>query len=161
MNSECVRIADQLSRALDGDPWHGSPLRDLLDGLTAEQARTRPMPAAHSIGELVLHMELYLRLALDATRGVSMPKLYGTENDWPAAADSPEDWAAANNQLFHSGEQLAHAIEGFADTRLADTVPGRAYDFYNLFHGVVQHSLYHGGQIALLRKALSHGPVLS
>jgi hypothetical protein len=28
------------------------------------------------------------------------------------------------------------------------------YDFYYLFHGIVQHSLYHGGQIAMLKKAV-------
>ena len=43
------------------------------------------------------------------------------------------------------------------DARLQDTVPGRQYDFYYLFHGIVQHSLYHGGQIAMLKKAMSAG----
>jgi len=52
---------------------------------------------------------------------------------------------------------LAAAIEDFDDAKLQDTVPGRQYDFYYLFHGIVQHSLYHGGQIAMLKKALSAG----
>ena len=32
-----------------------------------------------------------------------------------------------------------------------ETVVSNAY----LFHGVVQHGLYHGGQVAMLKKALS------
>jgi len=42
LNAECLRIADQLRRAFNGDPWHGSPLRDLLAGVPAEQALALP-----------------------------------------------------------------------------------------------------------------------
>jgi hypothetical protein len=156
MNSESVRIADQLRRAFAGDAWHGPPLRDLLADVTAEQACARPLPSAHSVWELVAHIDAWVRAAFEATEGVPMPKLYGTEKDWPRVADSSAAaWTDANDHLFQSAEQLAKAIEGFADARLKDTVPGREYDFYYLFHGIVQHSLYHGGQIAMLKRALS------
>ncbi len=152
---ECVRIADQLRKAFGNDPWHGPPLSELLQGITAEQARSHPIPGAHSVWELVLHIELYVRVALDATRGVPMPKLYETGKDWPTAGEGSEEWEAANGLLFGAGEELARAIEGLGDERLSETAPGRDYDFYYLFHGVVQHSLYHGGQIALLKKELA------
>ena len=84
-----------------------------------------------------------------------MPKLFGTERDWPAPTDdSAEGWFDAQDKLFEDAEKLAHAIEGFDEAKLTDTVPGRSYDFYYLFHGIVQHSLYHGGQIAILKKAI-------
>jgi hypothetical protein len=59
--------------------------------------------------------------------------------------------------MFHNAGNLAQAIEGFDDAKLRAIVPGRQYDFYYLFHGIVQHSLYHGGQIAMLKKAISAG----
>jgi hypothetical protein len=152
MRAECLRIADQFRRAFNGDPWHGSPLRDLLTGITPEQARARPLPAAHNIWELVLHIEIYVRVALDATQGIAMPRLFGTEQDWPALPENTAEWATAIDRLFQSAEQLAQAIEVFDDSRLEDIAPGRQYDFYYLLHGIVQHSLYHGGQIALLKK---------
>ena len=87
-----------------------------------------------------------------------MPKLYGTEGDWPAVSDdSSAAWIAAQDRLFQNAERLAQAMERFDEAKLQDTVPGRQYDFYYLFHGIVQHSLYHGGQIAMLKKALSAG----
>src|SRR5271165_6095389 len=149
MHSESLRIADQLRKAFTGDPWHGSPLRDLLAGITAEQATARPLPSAHCIWELVLHIDIYVGIALDATQGVPMPKLFGTGRDWPAPGDT--SWTKAARHMFDNAENLAHAIEEFTDARLLDIVPGRDYDFYNLFHGIVQHSLYHGGQIAMLK----------
>jgi uncharacterized damage-inducible protein DinB len=156
MNSESLRIADQLRRAFTGDPWHGSPFLDLLAGISAEQARARPLPSVHSIWELILHVDVYLHAALGATQGVAMPKLYATEGDWPALRDdSSAAWIAAQDRLFQNAERLAQAIERFDDAKLQEIVPGRQYDFYYLFHGIVQHSLYHGGQIAMLKKALS------
>ena len=156
MNSEPLRIADQLSRAFSGDPWHGPPIRDLLAGITAVQASDRPVAAAHSILELVLHIDLYTQAALEATDGTPMPGWYGTEQDWPPVLEvSDADWAQAKERLFQNAVQLAVAIRTFAENRLLDIVPGREYDFYYLFHGVVQHSLYHGGQIALLKKVIA------
>jgi hypothetical protein len=156
MNSECVRIADQLNRAFSGDPWHGSPIRDLLAGVTAGQASSRPVPSAHTIWELVAHIDMYLGAAIEAVHGTPMPMWFGTEQDWPQTGEATAPaWTAAGDTLFRNSDRLTDAIRLFTDARLQDTVPGRDYDFYYLFHGVVQHSLYHGGQIALLKKQLS------
>jgi hypothetical protein len=87
-----------------------------------------------------------------------MPKIGGTSSDWRLVLDtSSAAWRAATSRLFQSAKRLAKGIEGFSDDRLSDTVPGRDYDFYYLFHGIVQHSLYHAGQIAMLKKAVSEG----
>ena len=73
--------------------------------------------------------------------------------DWRTVSDaSVEAWSNAVKSLFKTKDELAAAIEKFDDARLTETVPGRKYDFYYLFHGIVQHSLYHAGQIALLKK---------
>ena len=155
MNSECNRIADQLRRAFGGDAWHGPPLRELLAGVSIEQALGRPLATAHSIWELVVHIDMYVDAAIQAAHGTPMPRWYGTDQDWPPVTYSAAGaWADALERLFRNGESLARAIEGFTDSRLQEAVPGREYDFYYLFHGIVQHSLYHGGQIAILKKVL-------
>jgi uncharacterized damage-inducible protein DinB len=154
MNTECLRIADQLSRAFRGKAWHGPSLQELLAGMTAEQAAARPLRGAHSAWELVLHIEVWTRAAGGALEGVPMPTIVGTPDDWPPVEDaSQQAWTEALSRMFESEERLSRAIERFGDDRLGETVPGRKYDFYYLFHGVIQHSLYHGGQIGLLKKA--------
>lgn len=85
-----------------------------------------------------------------------MPKIYGTEKDWPILRDdSSVAWFDTQDSLFRNAEKLVQAIEKFEDAKLTDIVPGRPYNFYHLFHGIVQHSLYHAGQIAILKKAIS------
>lgn len=54
--AERDRLLDELRRAWDGDPWHGDPVRRVLEGITADQAAARPLPHAHGVWELVLHM---------------------------------------------------------------------------------------------------------
>jgi uncharacterized damage-inducible protein DinB len=158
MNTECIRIADQLRRAFEGKAWHGPSLTELLADVTAEQAKARPIAKTHSIWELVLHIAVWTQAAADAVQGVPMPNIVGTDKDWPAVQDaSPQAWEAAVSHMFAASEALSLAIRQFGDDRLAETVPGRQYDFYYLFHGVVQHSLYHGGQVALLKKAIVGG----
>ena len=161
MNAESLRIADQLRRAFIRDAWHGSPLLDLLDDVSPDQARVRPLPAAHNTWELVLHIDFWVHAALEAAQGVAMPKLDGAgraKDDWPALTDTGAlAWFDAQDRLFKNAESLVQAIEKFEDAKLENVVPGREYNFYRLFHGIVQHSLYHGGQIAILKKALSAG----
>ena len=55
----------------------------------------------------------------------------------------------------HVHEELVRAVSQFPEARLSDRVPGKQgahYKFYYMLHGVVQHELYHAGQIALLKK---------
>ena len=47
-------------------------------------------------------------------------------------------------------------MASFPDSRLGEQVPGKSENYYNFFYmfsGIVQHELYHAGQIALLKKA--------
>jgi hypothetical protein len=156
MNTECLRIAEQLRRAFAGDAFHGSSLKELLADVTPEQAKARPITTAHSIWELVSHIEVWTEFAAQAAKSVPMPDLsiIGTDKDWPPVTDATaEAWAGTLDRMFQASLRLSQLMEGFADDRLQETVPGRQYNFHSLFDGIVQHSLYHAGQIALLKKA--------
>jgi DinB superfamily len=157
-NTECTRIADQLRRAFAGEAWHGPSLHELLSDVNSRQANSRPLAAAHSIWELSLHIGIWIGHAQASMRGVPMPPFVDNmppEQNWPAIKDSgPAAWKQTVDNTLRGGKELAAAVEKFGDERLGETVPGRNYAFYNLFHGIVQHSIYHGGQIAILKKAL-------
>jgi hypothetical protein len=57
------------------------------------------------------------------------------------------------DRLRSTSKDLVAAIRGMEDARLDEPAGGREFNFYFLLHGVVQHNLYHAGQIALLKKA--------
>jgi uncharacterized damage-inducible protein DinB len=140
---ENYRIADQLRRAVYGEAWHGDAVFELLSGMTAEQAATRPAGGGHSIAELTLHIAAWMEAADRRLHGD--PALLLGDDDWPP----PQDWSAARERLRAACEVLLTSIEK-ADLDAA--VPGKAYDVYFLLHGVIQHTLYHAGQIAVLKR---------
>src|SRR5215470_5713252 len=106
MNSESARIADQLRRAFNGEAWHGPDLHALLSDVKAKQAHAHPVAGAHSIWELVLHIEVWTGAALGAIRGTPMPKIVGTTEDWRTVTDaSVEAWSNAVKSLFKTKDE--------------------------------------------------------
>ena len=158
--NEIARIVDQLEREHAGDPWHGSPLAAILDGISWEQASARPIAGAHSIWELVLHMAAWKNEVRHRLSGE--PAGEPEEGDWPAAESvSREGWSAALEKLELAHRLLVSAIKDFPEQNLyipindaREQVPGAGTTYYELLHGIVQHDVYHAGQMAILKKAL-------
>ena len=152
--NEIVRIADQLRRSQQGDAWHGPALTELLADVDAAQALWRPGPAAHNIWELVNHLTAWQTAANGAVRGGVMPRL-GKADDWPAAGRTEAQWRTAVKRLAKVNRELLAALSAFPEQRLDDRLPGRKHSFYFMLHGIIQHNLYHAGQVALLKKLLT------
>ena len=155
--NEVERIEDQFRRAFDGQAWHGPSVLALLEGVTAQQAAAHPVPGAHSIWELTLHIAAWenackLRLEGD-------PAQLSDEEDWPPVTDlSEEAWTQTKQQLRSNHEELLKAIARVDESKLDQPVMSHATipfsSTYVTLHGGVQHDLYHAGQIAILKKAL-------
>jgi uncharacterized damage-inducible protein DinB len=152
--SEAARIADQLQRAFEGEAWHGDSLLEILKGVSAEQAAARPIKNGHTIWELVLHIAAWDGAVRRRMGGVAV-KLTDAENFPPVANTNEAAWGKALAEVRRAHEELIAAVSAMADARLYEMVPGKEgahYTFYYMLHGVVQHELYHAGQIALLKK---------
>jgi len=151
-SQETGRIADQLRRAYAGEAWHGPSLRENLEGVSASAAASRPIEGAHSIWELVLHLTAWIRLTKEVMDGARYVSLAG-DADWPPVGATDEAaWLSTLENLERAEKALEDAVKQFPEDRLSEQIPGREFKFYVLLHGVVQHNLYHAGQIALLRK---------
>lgn len=149
-------LADQLRRAHQGEAWHGPSLREILAGITAEMASSRPVAQAHGIWELVTHISAWLPAVgrrLDG-ESVELP----AAADWPATAESSETaWQNALAALERETQKLQETIAKLPEESLHKGVPGRDHSVRFMLEGVIQHHLYHAGQIALLKKMVSAG----
>ena len=155
--SEVDRIRDQFRRAFEGEAWHGPAVLALLDGVTAEQAAARPIPGAHSIWELTLHIAAWERACLRRLNGD--PAQLTDAEDWEPVNDTSEAaWESTKQQLIDNHRELLEAIASVDDARLNEPImthPEIPFSsVYVTLHGGVQHDLYHAGQIAMLKKAL-------
>ena len=152
--SEVRRIKSQIRRAFEGQAWHGPSVKELLSNVTAEQAAAHPVAGGHSIWELVLHIGAWENIARLRVKGEGRDTPT-TEQDWPPVADTSEQaWKSALEELERGNQALRDEVALLDDEQLNEIIPVHNYSIYFLLHGVIQHSLYHAGQIALLKKAL-------
>lgn len=158
---ETQRLADMLERVLDGDPWHGSNVLALLADLPADDAAVRPWPGAHSVWELVLHMTGWVEEVRARLGGAAASE--PRDGDWPQVGDvTGARWKAAVARLAEAHRALARAIREAGDEVLEtpvvdhrDAASGTGLSRYLTLHGLVHHTVYHAGQIALVRKAVA------
>ncbi|HTW22230.1 MAG TPA: DinB family protein [Candidatus Baltobacteraceae bacterium] len=150
---EVQRILDQMDRAFSGDAWHGPPLMRLLDGFSAEDASKHAVPHAHSIWELVHHIGSWNSIVQHRLQGETVDVT--AQLDWPPVWEVSEpSWKRALENLAESRSRLRGVAAALRDDQLDEKVGTTDVSRYQILHGVIQHDLYHAGQIAVLKKAL-------
>jgi uncharacterized damage-inducible protein DinB len=153
--SETKRILDQLHRSYYGPAWSGPAVVELLRGVTAAQAAATPIAGGHSIWELLQHISAWedvARRRVNGQRIVSLPP----EQDYPPLGETVEaNWKKARAHAEQVHMTLEECVGLLRDGRLEEVVEGEEkHSIYALLHGVIQHNLYHAGQMALLKKAI-------
>ncbi|MEZ4702352.1 MAG: DinB family protein [Rhodothermales bacterium] len=144
------RLADQIRRAVHGPAWHGPSVREALEGITVAQAARRH-DGAHTIWEIVLHIDVWQRVALRRLRGDAFEPT--AEEDWPMPPRLDEPgWTDTLAGLDAGTDALTTAIAHLPASRLEEPVPGKPYALGMMLMGVPQHAAYHAGQIVVLRK---------
>jgi uncharacterized damage-inducible protein DinB len=153
--TEIDRILDQLKRAFEGQAWHGPSIKESLNGVTASQAHARPLANAHSIWQLVHHIAVWEDVGRRRLEGDPAEVPISSAEDWPTAEDVSEAaWEESKAALERGHQALVEAISRVPESRLDEPIIEGKSTVYVTLHGVIQHDLYHAGQIAILKKAL-------
>lgn len=152
--SQIELIVDELKRAFDGEAWHGPALMEIVNGIDARTAAARPLPRAHSIWELVLHVAVWENVIVRRIHGETV-QLNDEENFGHVERATESAWRDAVKRLRETHALLVSTVAALPESRLNDRVPGKDYNLLFMLLGAVQHAAYHGGQIALLKRASS------
>jgi uncharacterized damage-inducible protein DinB len=155
------KLKNQLTQILSGDAWYGPNVHDLLAQTTFEAAYEKPPGSVHNIAEIVLHMISWTEEVLDRMNGqtAGLP----TSGDWPDAGTPDEQkWQNYVNDLKLVNVNLQGAIQNFppekwcgpiVDERSRELGTGVSYEA--LVEGLIQHHIYHSGQISLLLRLIT------
>ena len=148
---EIQKAIDELKDIHGGEAWHGPALKEILSGVTAEQAASRPLARAHSIWELVLHIAAWENVWIRRLAGQPMDE--PEEGDFPPVSEiSEKAWQQTLARLDETHRHLIETIAGLTGERLHETVVGKDYTVEYMLRGLMRHHVYHAGQIALLKK---------
>ena len=148
--TEKENIIENLKRLHEGNAWHGPSIREALRDVSAEKA-ARQVDGLHTIWGLVLHIGAWEEVFTLRLEGQA--KNQPDEGDFPPVREtSPEAWKSALEYLETAHQELIQTISELPDSKLGETVPGKDYSVRFMLVGIIQHHVYHTGQISLLKK---------
>ena len=149
MLSEVLRLRQLLERTYQGDAWHGPSVQAVLSDLSVSQALCR-LGGSHNSAELVRHMTAWRRFVILRLEEATTYEL-SDEVNWTTVNHLDEStWQQTRRELEQSQNDLLSSLESMKQERLSQPVAHRSYDYYTLLHGIIQHDIYHLGQIRLL-----------
>jgi uncharacterized damage-inducible protein DinB len=145
--SRAKRISDLLRSTFEKNAWYGPAVMEVLADVTPEQA-TKNINGSNSIIELVGHMTAWRTFTIKKLEGDSEFDIENDEMNFP----SSNDWELTLQGIKESQNKLLLLLESISEEKISEMVPGRKYNFQTLLHGVIQHDIYHLGQIQLIKK---------
>ena len=150
MQAELQRILDHYDGVLHGEPWHGDALWQILEGIPAEKAAARPVTGAHTIWELVMHMTFWEGVATKRLAGLRAGLV--EELNFPAMPDViEENWQKTLDTFRASNQNFRQAVTNLEPGKLDQLTAVGKRTSYGEMHGIIEHHVYHVGQIALLK----------
>ena len=141
------QFIDRFNAVFDGDAPYGATLRRLLDDVTEEQARRRS-GNAHSIFEIVVHVGTWMDVLSRRLRGEPIEAT--TVEDW--SDTTLRSWPATVEELEHAQSRLLDAIARTSPEALDKKIAGKDSTARAALESILQHNVYHAGQIALLKR---------
>ncbi len=137
-----------------GDNWTSSSLQEKLKDVDWEQATTK-VDSLNTIAALTFHMSYYVEGLADVLEGG--PLVIRDKFSWDQPPiESEEDWEVLKEKAFSGAERFASLIEQMPEERLWEDFWENKYgNYYRNIHANIEHSHYHLGQIALIKKLLA------
>ncbi len=149
-----LQIAKHFRDVHFGGNWTSENLKDQLAGVTWQQAAT-PVHSLNTIAALVYHINYYVSAVLKVLRGGPLDAHDKYSFDCPPVR-SPEDWDRLQNKLWADAEAFIILVEQLPDSRLEENLADAKYgNYYRNLHGIIEHTHYHLGQIAIIKKMLN------
>jgi uncharacterized damage-inducible protein DinB len=152
------KLHRELEKVLSGDPWYGDSVYDIISRVTFETAYEKPPGSVHNIAGIVLHMISWTEEVMDRLNGMTAG--VPTSGDWPPTGSPDEQkWQNYVNDLKLVNVNLIGLIQHFPEEQWNEPMNdernrglGSGVTYEELVNGLIQHHIYHSGQIALLSR---------
>lgn len=156
MNTEIQFIRTTLQGVLEKDPWFGRSVYSILNEIDAAKAFTKPAPGAHALIELLYHMNtwaLFTQKRLEKSTDMDVQETDAL--DWRVIDPTVHTWEKALEEFKSLHTRILELLNEADDDLLNETVDYRKYNFRFLLNGLIQHDIYHLGQLAYVKQLMS------
>jgi len=147
------QIAKHFREIHFGGNWTCSNLKDTLADVSWQQASVK-VHSLNTIATLVYHVSYYVSAVLKVMQGEALNASDKLSFDHPPIT-SQKDWENLLDKVFTDAESLAVFIEAMPETKVWENISEEKYGiYYRNIHGIIEHTHYHLGQIAVIKKIL-------
>ena len=150
-------IIRSLSEIFEGQPWYGDSVMRKLENLPYIIGYKTCIPESHSVAQIVGHHIAWKKFAVEKLKNNASYTLeIDSKEDWPDIdVHSQKEWEELKRNLVAAQSKIYELLnEKEDDSYLEDKVSGKDYDFRYLLNGIIQHDIYHIGQIGLIESQL-------
>lgn len=137
------------------EPWFGDGFRSKFDHLSDEAAFTKPLPELHSVAELLSHSTEWKREGIRQLQGQLPLVTMSSADNWKSnEALKSIGWKKLRADFYAAVEELIKVLETKNDLFLEEQTADKRYNNRFLLEGLLDHDVYHLGQIAITIKLL-------
>ncbi len=149
---ETERLISLFQKHYDGEPWLDVALMANLRRIPADKAARRILPNCNTIWEITNHLIAWRENVLLRLTGELVPT--PAHNYFqPVHETSEEAWKTTLSKMEASQKKWVGFLQGFKEEQFDTLYPGNNHSYYDHIQGILQHDMYHLGQIMLLAKA--------
>ncbi|MEO7982509.1 MAG: DinB family protein [Bacteroidota bacterium] len=156
MNKEIQSIIRRIEKVNSGEPWFGRAVYSILEETDPKKAFIKPNNTEHALTELLYHMITWADFTLKRLEKVKINDLAAAEKmDWRSIDPKVHTWKKGLAEFKAIHKKIIALLNKKDDDFLLEIVDYRKYNFRFLLNGMIEHNIYHLGQIAYLNKLLS------
>ena len=156
MNTEIQAIISKLQDVLNGQPWYGKPVYELLDEVDQDLQYVKPTAESHSLIDLLYHIVTWAEFAQKRIEKEPIQNMEAFNAlDWRPIDPDLHNWQKGVAALKASHQKIIELMQTKDDAFLDETVDYRKYNFRYMLNGLIQHNIYHLAQIAYVNKLLA------
>jgi len=135
-----------------GKPWYGTSTMSIIDMVSYSQVNIRPEGFSKSIAGLLRHMIAWRVFTIKRLRGLADFTIDAkSAENWNSSDVTEKEWKGLLKLLKKTQVALVDVLETLEIDNLTEGVPGSIYNKDYLIRGIIQHDVYHLGQIAVLK----------
>jgi uncharacterized damage-inducible protein DinB len=154
MKNEVQSIITNLERVLNGQPWYGEAVMPMLRKIHPAVVFINPKNS-HAAIEILYHMINWAQFTLNRLQRRQEEELVDSEeSDWRNIDARIHTWEKGLAEFEQIHKQIVAELQTKDDSFLKEMVDSRDYNFRFLLNGLIQHNIYHLGQIAFLKNLL-------
>ncbi|WP_159039887.1 DinB family protein [Christiangramia fulva] len=158
MGKRIDQLIASLSEVFEGEPWYGESVMRKLENVSYIIGDKTCLPESHNVAQIVAHLISWKNFAIEKLRSNGSFNIkIDSKQDWPEVeVQSRKDWEDLKHELVVAQNDIYDFLKDKSDHFLDEKVAGRDYTYDFLLKGIIQHDIYHLGQIGLIQSQLKN-----